>query len=160
MKYLFSFSLLCIQLTLFSQVKNPVSWSFDTNQIGSDLHELIFIADFDEPWVVYSMHMDDNGPVPTSITYTSKNIEIKGDAVELGKKKEAMDPLFEVNVIKFLADEKYVIKQKVKITDMTKPVTGYVTFMTCDNNRCLPPEDVDFSFTYKTKPSINKGAND
>ena len=53
-----------------------------------------------------------------------------------------------VNVVKFLDKEAFIIKQKVEVVDASKPVSGYLTFMTCDNNRCLPPEDVDFSLTF------------
>ena len=28
-------------------------------------------------------------------------------------------------------------------------VKGWVTFMTCDGEKCLPPTDVDFSFDLK-----------
>ncbi|HRD09183.1 MAG TPA: cytochrome c biogenesis protein CcdA, partial [Saprospiraceae bacterium] len=72
-----------------------------------------------------------------------------GKSTEKGYKKEGPDPLFDnVNVVKFLDKEAFIIKQKVEVVDASKPVSGYLTFMTCDNNRCLPPEDVDFSLTF------------
>ncbi|NNE15948.1 MAG: hypothetical protein HKO66_15615 [Saprospiraceae bacterium] len=151
MKTFYCSLLLLIAFSGFAQNKdlNPISWSFDSNQVGPDDYELIYKANFKSPWVVYSMYTGDDGPVPTSITYTSKNVNVIGDAKEKGKRVEKMDEMFGVNVIKYEADEVYVIKQKVKITDISKPVSGYVTFMTCNNEICLPPKDVPFSFTFK-----------
>jgi thiol:disulfide interchange protein DsbD len=37
-------------------------------------------------------------------------------------------------------------EQVVSFSDASKPITGYLTFMTCDDERCLPPTDIDFSF--------------
>lgn len=132
----------------FSQLLDPVKWTFDTNQTGPDEHELIFIAKFDDPWKVYSQFTPEGGPVPTSINYESGNIEKLGDGTEKGSKKEGLDKIFGVDVISFKAGKPFVIKHKVKITDMSKPVTGYLTFMTCNNETCLPPTDVDFKFTF------------
>ncbi len=38
----------------------------------------------------------------------------------------------------------FTIEQKIKVTDISKPITGYLNFMTCDDERCLPPTDVEF----------------
>ncbi|MEZ4987128.1 MAG: cytochrome c biogenesis protein CcdA [Saprospiraceae bacterium] len=40
-----------------------------------------------------------------------------------------------------------VFTQKVKVTDFSQPIKGYLEFMTCDDEKCLPPTEVDFSFT-------------
>ncbi|MBK8701637.1 MAG: thioredoxin family protein [Saprospiraceae bacterium] len=58
-------------------------------------------------------------------------------------------------VVKFLDKAPFIIKQKVKVTDSTKPVVGYLTFMTCDNNKCLPPEDVEFSLSFDAPAKAN-----
>src|SRR5688500_19452374 len=38
----------------------------------------------------------------------------------------------------------YTIEQKIKITDPSKPITGYLNFMTCNDERCIAPSDVEF----------------
>ncbi|MBK7808347.1 MAG: hypothetical protein IPJ51_18955 [Saprospiraceae bacterium] len=57
-----------------------------------------------------------------------------------------MDPFFGVNVIKFTADKPFIIIQKIRVKDASKPIIGYVNFMACDHEKCLPPTDADFSF--------------
>ena len=138
--------LLTIQ-TVSAQVLTPVKWSFDASALGNDEYELRFKADIEKDWTVYSQHSNDEGPVPTYVEFEELNgASLVGESIEKGHKKEGYDKLFEVNVIKFVDDEPYTIVQKVKATDLSKPITGYLTYMTCDQTRCLPPKDVDFSF--------------
>lgn len=126
-------------------ILEPVKWSFASNSLGNDEFELTFTANMDEGWSIYSQHTSDDGPVPTAFEFESENFNAIGDVQETGKKKEGLDPLFDVNVIKFVKGP-VVFTQKVKVTDYSKPVSGYLTFMTCDDQRCLPPTDVDFEF--------------
>jgi len=153
-------SLFCILLVsilpMSAQILEPVKWTITSEQINENEHNLIFTAKIEEGWTVYSQFTSDEGPVPTSINYeNNEGVELIGKASEKGHKKEGLDKLFEVNVIKFLDDEDLVLTQKVKVTDYSKPLTGYLTFMTCDDKRCLPPSDVDFSFNLKNE--IGKG---
>ena len=39
-----------------------------------------------------------------------------------------------------------IISQKVKVKDYNQDIEGYLTYMTCNDSKCLPPQDVDFSF--------------
>lgn len=137
---------LCIGLQAQKTI-DPVKWSFDINQTGPEEYELIYIATLDEPWCIYSQESAAGGPIPTSINYTSKNVVPNGKAKESGFKKEGKDEMFDMKLIKYLHHKNYMLKQSVKITDTSKPVTGYVTYMVCDNEKCLPPTDAEFSFT-------------
>ncbi|NNF21723.1 MAG: hypothetical protein HKN67_07260, partial [Saprospiraceae bacterium] len=87
----------------------------------------------------------DDGPTPTLIEFEDPgNFEIL-DNKEKGKKKQGPDPLFDnVEVIKFLASEPFVITQKIK--SGTDKIKGYLTYMACDHEKCLPPTYVDFEF--------------
>ena len=132
---------------------NPVSWSYDMERIDDSEFDLIFTAEIDKGWNVYSQFIEEGGPVPTTIWYESEDVvENLGDAKESGYKKEGMDPIFEMHVIKFQWQKPFEIRQRVKVLDKSKPLTGYLTYMTCDDERCLPPTDVEFSFDF------NKGS--
>ena len=146
------FLFLFLPFLCFGQMPSPVSWTFDIDHIDEETVELIFQADIDEGWNVYSQFIDEGGPFPTTITYETKAVETLGEASEEGYKKEGMDPIFEMNVIKFLSKEPYTIRQKIKRGSLSK-VEGYLTYMTCDDERCLPPTDVEFSFSLDAAPS-------
>ena len=105
---------------------------------------LIYEADIDEGWYVYSQYLDDGGPIPTSFFYDdNENAEVAETAEEIGKAKSGFDSMFEMEVTKYA--NKVTFKQKVKIKANTS-LTGYITYMTCDDAKCLPPTDEDFSF--------------
>ena len=150
MRHIYLFFLF-IASHISGQNLNPVSWSFDLEQINEEEYDLIYTASFDSPWTVYSMYLEsDEGPIATSVWYDTEGvIETLGDAVESGNMKTAMDPFFDMNVSKFLGDQDYVITQRVKVIDPSRPLKGYLTFMTCNDERCLPPTDVDFSFDFE-----------
>lgn len=163
MKYLLHFlaALLSIGISnvSYSQEEMPVSWTFSMEEIGQDNFNLIFTADIDETWTVYSQYIDEGGPVPTTIWYENENIiEKVGEASESGHKKTGMDPVFEMEVIKFLADKPFVITQEIKVKDSSQKLKGYLTFMTCDDERCLPPTDIEFTFDFSTgKAALDDG---
>jgi len=159
-KYLVLFLLLGGSQFLFAQEENPVSWSFDLEEVEEDRYHLIFSAEIEKKWTVYSQFLDDGGPVPTTIWYENEDIIEKiGDAKEEGHVKTGMDPIFEMEVTKFLDDEPFVITQLIKVKDKTQKLTGYLTYMTCDDERCLPPTDVEFSFDFESgKAQIDDGA--
>ena len=131
-----------------AQILDPVDWSFSTEALGNNEYNLVFTAKIDKGWTVYSQYIDeDAGPVPTYIEFESKDgVELIGKSEEFGKKKAGFDKIFEAEVIKFLALEPYVIKQKVKLSGAEATVSGYLTYMTCDDTKCLPPTDEEFSF--------------
>ncbi|HMG16802.1 MAG TPA: cytochrome c biogenesis protein CcdA, partial [Saprospiraceae bacterium] len=68
-------------------------------------------------------------------------------------RKEIQDPVFNMKVVKYL--HKAIFRQSIKVKDPTKPIKGYLNFMTCNNERCLPPKDVDFSFVLQTPGKTN-----
>ena len=139
-----------------AQILQPVKWSFDSKSLGNDEFDLIFTATIKEGWTIYSQFTSDDGPVPTSFEFDpGRHFERNGGVLEKGKKKEGVDPLFGVNVIKYIASP-VTFTQRVKVLDYSKPITGFLTFMTCDHERCLPPSDVDFSFTLKQGAAKNE----
>lgn len=159
MKRFFTFITVFVPFLLSAQMLSPVSWSFEIEHLGDDEYNLIYTADIDEGWNVYSQFLDEGGPFPTTITYESEGIELVGKGVETGYKKEGMDAIFDMNVIKFLASEPYVITQRVK-KGSASSVVGYLTYMTCDDEKCLPPTDVDFTFDFSSATSSKKGGGE
>ncbi|MEM1219394.1 MAG: protein-disulfide reductase DsbD domain-containing protein [Bacteroidota bacterium] len=129
----------------FGQILNPVKWNMEAKSLGESEYALVFSATIDDGWAVYSQFLEEDGPIPTTFEYDpGDHFSLNGKAEESGHRKESYDKVFEMKLIKFT--ETAVFTQKVKVTDTSKPITGYFTFMTCDDTRCLPPKDVDFSF--------------
>ena len=139
--------LLCSLLISFSaQAQNPVDWTFTSEYLGNDEFNLIATANIQDGWYTYSQEGAEDGPVPTSFEfYEGRHYKLIGSAAESGNRKSAPEPAFGgIEVIKF--SKKGIFTQKVKVSDASKPIGGYVNYMTCDGEMCLPPKDVDFEF--------------
>ncbi|MFZ4612973.1 MAG: hypothetical protein ACOYNH_04755, partial [Bacteroidia bacterium] len=91
--------ILAFSITTFAQIVTPVKWKFSSKKIANNQFELIFTANIDKGWHVYSQYLEsDNGPVATSFTF-EKNASYKldGKTTESKSKKE-YDANFEMNV--------------------------------------------------------------
>ncbi|MEQ1746482.1 MAG: cytochrome c biogenesis protein CcdA [Saprospiraceae bacterium] len=140
-------TLLALPLTAALVSQNPVKWAFTAKDAGNGEYDLIFTASIDEGWTTYSQFLEsEDGPVATAITFEeSKLFQLKGKAKESGHKYTKYDNVFGMNLTKF--SEKAIFTQRVQVSDASKPISGYVTFMVCNDEMCLPPKDVDFKFT-------------
>ena len=38
--------------------------------------------------------------------------------------------------------------QRIKAAEGLKEVAGYIEFMTCDEEKCLPPTEIEFTFSF------------
>ena len=143
-----------------SQILEPVKWTFSKKQISENKYELTFIADIEEGWAVYSKDIYNTGinceieicPVPVTFEYnqdsdSEKEFYLLGDGIEEDtNKKVSQDPIFLMEVTKF--EKQAVFRQTIELKNKDMSVSGFLTFMTCDDTKCLPPTDVDFSFSF------------
>lgn len=141
-KYSFILFLSLFCLNLSAQIDNPVTWEAKVVANEDGTYELIVDAIVDKGWSFYSQHTGDGGPIPTSFEITTENIELVGGFKELTEPKKGMDEMFGIEVIKFNKNAQFTQNFK---TDSAKMIEGNVTFMTCDDKRCLPPVTIDFS---------------
>ncbi|MEL7117877.1 MAG: protein-disulfide reductase DsbD domain-containing protein [Bacteroidota bacterium] len=139
--------ILFIVNTSFAQFTVPVTWEKTSNKINDQEYELIFTATIEPGWTIYSQTVED-GPIPTSVFFVEgDHFELIGSTEEDGESKEGFDPVFETNVKKFFNTA--VFKQRVKVLDFSKPITGDVEYMCCDDKQCLPPTQDEFSFLFE-----------
>ncbi|MBT8189895.1 MAG: hypothetical protein KJO29_05660 [Bacteroidia bacterium] len=120
--------------------QDPVNWTFSYNE---DEKELVFEAEMQSNWVIYSQHTDPDGPVPTYFELEdSEDFKSNAEVEELSIPEKKMDDLFGVEVIKFNNTASF--SQKMEFVRDGAKIKGSVTYMTCDNQRCLPPKTVPF----------------
>ncbi len=128
---------------LSAQILDPVTWDFEIKELESGKYEVKLNANLEEGWYIYSANLpSDEGPIPTSISFSSPdNIATIGKVIEEGKKVEGFDELFGMNVIKFSSNVSFSQKISAKELEYLK---GNVRFMTCDQHKCLPPKQIPF----------------
>ncbi len=132
-----------------SQVFNPVKWKYRIEESDNENADLYFTAKIDKGWHLYGLNIPDNGPVATSITFKDTTaFEILGKPVSLNKPDIKYDPYFDMNLELF--SNELMLKQRIKKrTKSNFQITGYIEFMSCDDQRCLPPKEEEFSFNVK-----------
>jgi thiol:disulfide interchange protein DsbD len=147
MRALFLILFASISLAGWSQIYNPVKWTTDLVANSDGTHTFIAKAKIDEGWWVYSQFLpSEDGPVATTVNFDAgDHFKLVGKSKESDNAKKIFDKVFEMDVVKFA--HTYTIEQKIKVSEYGKPITGYINFMTCNDDRCLPPTDVDFNFT-------------
>lgn len=126
---------------------NPVTWTWGTQQISADTFELVFGAKIFDGWTLYSQYIDeDAGPIPTTFEFDAgDHFQMEGKLKEKGKIKSGIDPVFGTELTKFIKGTAW-FKKRIFVADQNQPITGYLTFMTCNDRMCLPPQDIDFKF--------------
>ncbi|WP_449397381.1 cytochrome c biogenesis protein CcdA [Cryomorpha ignava] len=125
---------------------DPIKWEFSVEDETDSTAVLVAEATLEENWHLYSMFVDENaGPVPTSLNFEESNsFEVIGKPSE-GKPEIIYDPNFQIDLGLFSGTAKF--KQKIrKLTTKPAKITGQITFMVCDDMKCLPPDDLDFAF--------------
>ena len=127
---------LLVGFTAYSQLKEPVKWSFKANRINDTIAELQFTAKIDPTWHLYSQQVPKDGPRPTIFAFDkASGFQLIGKVAE-PKPIEEYDEMFEMNVKYFQMQS--VFTQKIKIQS-NKPVkvSGEVEFQACDNKSCI-----------------------
>jgi len=151
------FSLLFFAVSqMFAQVLEPVKWTFESKQEGTEV-TLIFKAAIEEGWHLYDTKLPEGGPVKTTIHYADSTLF--GFAGELGKEPlptEYFDKTFNLNLSYFT--KQAILSQKIKLKSSDKvDIKGFVEFMSCNDETCTPPTEVEFSFKLNSE-SIKQGA--
>lgn len=125
-------------------MENPVHWAYSAEKTGDGEVELVFTATIEPGWYLYSQFIGDEGPVPTSIVfYEADGFTPRGETSEQGEKVEGMDKLFGMHITKFR--DQAVFRQRAGIAAGAKAISGYIEYMSCDEEKCLPPRRDEFA---------------
>ena len=131
-------------LSSFAQIYDPVDWAFSYEKTGDETYDLIFTATIEEKSHLYSMNIPDGGPIPTSFTFSeSDDYVLSGETREMDEGEIVWDQAFEME-IKYFSDVAE-FRQTISSASDNFSVSGYVTYMACDDERCSPPQDVEFT---------------
>jgi thiol:disulfide interchange protein len=141
----FSFSVVAAS----AQIEDPVKWKFSQKQISDTEVELYFEATLEKKWHLYAQKLEsDLGPVPTSFVFEESAQYERVGGVKEPKPKVEYDPNFEMNLSYFEKQVKFT--QRIKIKSETDfKLKGYVEYMVCDDEKCLPPTEENFVFVIK-----------
>ncbi len=132
---------------IFGQILEPVKWSFSLNKLSDTKIEVIADATIDDGWHLYSVNLPEGGPIATSLNLESSGAyTLEGEIREEPKPSSQYDSTFEMNLAWFSGKARLVQVIQLNAETATR-IEGYVEFMACDDQQCLPPDRVDFELS-------------
>mgnify|MGYP003109783714 CR=1 FL=1 len=143
-------------ISLNAQILNPVKWTGKTEKLSETQYNLIFEADIEEHWHLYSQDLPEGGPIPTEFVFDSidkaDNFKLIGKVLE-SEYRTAFDKVFEMDLNFF--DNEATFTQKIELLNPDlKTIKVDIAFQACDDERCIyPQKSVTFSLDGSVKES-------
>lgn len=137
-------------LPVFAQMQDPVKFKAEWKELSANEAEIVFTGTIDAGWHVYSTDLEEGGP--TSATFNVdeiKGAEPVGKLVPGAGEIEKMDPIFSMQVRYF--EQNATFTQKIRLTGGDYVVKGYLEYGACNDENCLPPTAVEFSYSGKAQ---------
>ena len=132
--------------TAFAQIQDPVQFKTEWKKISDTEAQIVFTGVIDAGWHVYSTDLPEGGPISATFnTDKMEGVELNGKLMPEGKEIEAFDKVFEMKLRYF--EEKATFVQKLKITAANYFIEGYLEYGSCNDENCLPPTEVPFTFS-------------
>jgi len=133
-----------ISISAYAQIEAPVKWSYAAKRLSGTEAVVFLRATIQDGWHIYSQTIKKDGPIKTSFTFSpSKEYTLLGKTTEPTpvtkyEKTFSMDVSYFENAVTF--------QQKIKLKSANALVVkGKLEYMTCNDRKCLPPEDIEFS---------------
>jgi len=136
-----------LAVNTYAQIEAPVKWAYAAKKTSATDAVVLIKATIDQGWHIYSLYLKDGGPVKTTIKFTASK-----DFSKVGKTTEPtpvtkFEKTFGMNVTYF--ENEVVFQQKIKLKAKQTTVKGTIEYMTCNDQKCLPPENLTFSVAIK-----------
>lgn len=127
-----------------AKIYDPVKWSFSSEKLNDNEYNLIITAKIEKGWHVYSQFIEEGGPIPTSFKFKpSSEYKLVDKVTESPKAVTAFDKNFNMQIA--WHKDQVVFKQKVSLLVPKTSIAGTLEFMVCNDERCLPPAEVEFT---------------
>lgn len=152
-----AFFALMMPMVSVAQIYDPVQWSFSTESLGNNEYNVIFKAEIEAGWHVYSQNIADGGPIPTAFYFTEAADYERVGVVTESEAIVLQDPVFDMELRFF--EKEAIFTQKVKVLGK-EPVSvkGELEYMVCNDGQCLPPTAVEFDINLDSGTIANADA--
>jgi len=141
-----------------AQVLKPVKWSTEVEKISDNEYVLVYKADIEDHWHLYSQTLPEGGALPTEFIYDSitqvDNYKLLGKAFE-SKSITKFDKVFGMDLTYF--DKEATFAQKIQLLNADfNEIKSEISFQACDDARCIYEfEEVNFNIN-DAKPLSNE----
>lgn len=132
-------------LGCMAQMAEPVKFTIKESVNGKGQLEISFKGAVKDGWHIYGSNFEDGGPQRAIITLEKKEgVKPIGELKTVGNVHRGMDPMFMIEVETVEGDVTFV--QTYELTSSTYDISGYLTYGACNDQNCIPPTTVEFSF--------------
>jgi cytochrome c biogenesis DsbD-like protein len=144
-KVLLSLAIVLLGYAGMAQSSTQVKWNYTAKKIADKTYEVHMTATVGGDWHIYSQNVGVDGPIPTKFTFTKNPLLVPDAKVnEVGKVISKNEEVWGGTVRYYENTVDFVVKVKTKGSAKTN-LAGKVEFMVCNDEKCLPPSEVDFS---------------
>ncbi len=159
LKSVFTLVLFAIVNLACAQISSPVQVKAQLKVISDTEAEVLFNAAIQPGWHMYSTNVVEYGPTPTAIKIEKiSGAKLKGALTPKGTAIKKYEEMFEADVFYFEKSAAFV--QKFFLEGGKYHIEGYMEYGACNDQSCIPPTKVDFSFDGESKASKEEEKKD
>jgi len=124
-------------LNTMGQVVDPVEWTYQVEKGQDQTATLVFKANIDANWHLYSQNFEAGGPIRTTFHFEeSPHYSLVGEPSEHPEPKEEYDETFGMDV-KWFSDQA-AFRQKVELqTEKAFDISGNIEYQVCQEDKCV-----------------------
>lgn len=148
-RFILLIAAIVLSVASFSQIFEPIKWSYELKNTGKNSATIVMKASIDKGWHLYGMTIPKDGPRPTTFVFEELvNAKLEGGVSSKSKLLEVYDPNFDMKLNWY--KDAAIFEQKISFDDFSNVrIKGYVEFMACDDQSCLPPNQDYFDLGNK-----------
>jgi thiol:disulfide interchange protein DsbD len=129
------------------EVMEPVHWQISLEPAGRAGEKILqFKATIDPGWHLYGLQLPQGGPIPTQVIYeTLKGATLPDSIQALSPLHTRFDETFQMTLHWY--EKEALFRQRVHLKDPAGfQLAGYIRYMACNDQSCLPPTTEAFHF--------------
>ena len=152
---LLTFLVMLVPFVAKAQILEPVQWTVETEKLNKNEYNIVFKAEIEDGWHLYSQNTPFGGPMPLYFEFIDTlGIERIGGVAE-PKAIVHYSDIFEIDEHFF--EKEAVFTQRVKLVDDAATVTGVITGQTCKES-CI---QLEYEFEVQLgEPAVIKDADE
>ena len=146
MKHLVAMLLAFMPTFMLAQFADPVKTSLELKKVSDTEVEVVMKATIDAGWHVYGNGFPDNGPTQAAVKVEKTDgAAAKGGLKISGKADRHFDEMFGQEVVSY--ENAVTLAQRFTLKGGKYHVAGYFTFGACNDESCMPPQNIDFDYS-------------
>lgn len=145
MRNLLALLLFLSAVPICAQIHEPVKFTVAREQTADSTFAIVFSASIADGWHIYAPNSNDSSYNPAAVTFErTVGAEPVGKLTATTNVRTVYDDTSEKQA--GIMEHKAVLVQKMHVSAADYSVKGYLTYSVCNENSCLPPARVEFSF--------------